>query len=101
MRPLGFLTGIVLGSAASIALVLVMVVLALALAASRQPAAGAEYPGLLATAALFGILAAISAAAFVGLQRERSWRWYAQAAMWLWLAGIAWYYWPAGNTPGG
>ncbi len=51
MRPLGFLTGVVLGSAASIALVLLMVVLTLALAASRQPAAGHEYPGLLASAA--------------------------------------------------
>jgi len=101
MRPLGFLTGVVLGSAASIALVLLMVVLTLALAASRQPAAGHEFPGLLATAALFGILAAVSGAAFVGLQRERPWRWFAQAAMWLWLAGITWYFWPAGDTPGG
>jgi hypothetical protein len=101
MRPLGFLTGVVLGSAASIALVLLMVVLTLALAASRQPAAGHEYPGLLASAALFGMLAAVAGAAFVGLQRERPWRWFAQAAMWLWLAGITWYYWPAGNTPGG
>jgi hypothetical protein len=101
MRPLGFLTGVVLGSAASIALVLVMVVLTLALAASRQPAASHEYPGLLATAALFGVLAAVSGAAFVGLQRDRPWRWFAQAAMWLCLSGIAWYFWPAGNTPGG
>ncbi len=101
MRPLGFLTGVVLGSAASIALVLLMVVLTLALAASRQPAASLEYPGLLASAALFGMLAAVSAAAFVGLQRERPWRWFAQAAMWVWLAAITWYFWPAGNTPGG
>ena len=101
MRPLGFLTGVVLGSAASISLVLLMVVLTLALAASRQPAVSHEYPGLLASAALFGILAAVSGAAFVGLQRERSWRWFAQAAMWIWLAAIAWYFWPAGNLPGG
>jgi hypothetical protein len=100
MRPLGFLTGVVLGSAASIALVLLMVVLTLALAASRQPAAVQEYPGLLASAALFGLLAAFSGAAFVGLQRERPWRWYAQAAMWLWLAGITWYFWPAGIARG-
>jgi hypothetical protein len=101
MRPLGFLTGVVLGSAASIALVLLMVVLTLALAATRQPAAGQEYPGLLASAALFAILTALAGAAFVGLQRERPWRWLAQAAMWLWLAAVAWYYWPAGNAPGG
>ncbi len=101
MRPLGFLTGVVLGSAASIALVLLMVILTLSIAAIRQPAAGHEYPGLLASAGLFGILAAVAGAAFVGLQRERRWRWFAQTAMWLWLAGIAWYFWPAGSTPGG
>ena len=101
MRPLGFLTGVVLGSAASISLVLLMVVLTLALAATRHPATGNEYPDLLASAALFGILAAVAGAAFVGLQQNRPWRWFAQTAMWLWLAGIAWYYWPAGNSPGG
>ena len=94
MGPLGFLTGVVLGSAASIALVLVMVVVIFALSAGAQAAIGREYPELLATAGLFALLAALSAAAFVGLQRERPWRWLAQAAMWLALAGIAWYYWP-------
>jgi hypothetical protein len=101
MRPLGFLTGVVLGSAASIALVLLMVVLTLAVAASRHPTPGEEFPGLLASAALFAVLAAVAGAAFVGLQRERPWRWLAQAAMWLCLAGVTWYFWPAGSTPGG
>jgi hypothetical protein len=100
MRPLGFLTGVVLGSAASIALVLLMVALVFAFAAGRQPAIGAEYPGLLASAGLFAVLAAAAGAAFVGLQRERPWRWLAQAAMWLVLAAIAWFYWPAGSWPG-
>jgi hypothetical protein len=101
MRPLGFLTGVVLGSAAAISLVLLMVVLTLALSASREPEIGHEYPALLVAAALFGGLAALAGTAFVGLQRERPWRWAAQAAMWLLLAGIAWFYWPAGGTPGG
>jgi hypothetical protein len=101
MRPLGFLTGVVLGSAASIALVLLMVALTLALAATRHPAPGQEYPALLESAALFGVLAAVAGAAFLGLQRGRRWRWLAQLAMWLWLAGIAWYYWPAGTPSGG
>ena len=101
MRPLGFLTGVVLGSAASIALVLVMVAIVFAFTAHGQPAVGEEYSGLLASAGLFGILAAAAAAAFVGLQRERHWRWFAQGAMWLVLAAIAWYYWPAGAWPGG
>lgn len=100
MRPLGFLTGVVLGSAAAISLVLLMVVLTLALAAGRDPGIGHEFPALVSTAALFAALAGSAAAAFVGLQRERPWRWAAQAAMWLLLAGIAWYFWPAGGTPG-
>jgi hypothetical protein len=100
MRPLGFLTGVVLGSAASIALVLLMVAVVFAFSAGGQPPVGAEYPGLLGAAGLFGSLAAASGAAFVGLQRERPWRWLAQAAMWLVLAAIAWYYWPANAWPG-
>ena len=48
MRPLGFLTGVVLGSAASIALVLLMVAVVFAFSAGGQPPVGAEYPGLLA-----------------------------------------------------
>jgi hypothetical protein len=95
LSPLGFLTGIVLGSAASIALVLAMVAVIFALTAGGQPAIGQEYPGLLAAAALFGMLAAASALAFVGLQRHRPWRWPAQAAMWIALLLVALYYWPA------
>jgi len=101
MRPLGFLTGVILGSAASIALVLLMVVVVFAFAAGGTSAIGDEYPGLLASAGLFGVLAGAAAAAFAGLQRERPWRWAAQALMWLLLAAIAGYYWPAGAARGG
>ena len=94
MGPLGFLTGVVLGSAASIALVLAMVVVIFALFSGSRVALGAEYPTLLATAGLFAVLAAIAGAAFAGLQRQRPWRWHAQAAMWLALAMLCWYYWP-------
>ncbi len=101
MRPLGFLTGVVLGSAASIALVLLMVVVVFAFTAGGQAAIGDEYPALLASAGVFAVLTAAAAAAFAGLQRERPWRWAAQALMWCLLAAIAWYYWPAGAAPGG
>ncbi len=94
MGPLGFLTGVVLGSATSIAVVLAMVVVIFALAPGAQPSVGREYPGLLAAAGLFGLLAAMAAAAFVGLQKGRPWRWLAQAAMWIALALTGWYYWP-------
>ena len=101
MRPLGFLTGVILGSAASIALVLAMVAVVFAFTATGRPALAAEYPGLLASAALFGVLAAAAAAAFAGLQQGRPWRHAAQALMWLLLAAIAWYYWPGASRPGG
>lgn len=94
MGPLGFLTGVVLGSAASIALVLAMVVVIFALTAGGRPVLGAELPSLLAAAGLFGLLAAAAAAAFVGLQRNRGWRWLAQGAMWLALGLVVLYYWP-------
>ena len=100
MRPLGFLTGIVLGSAASISLVLVMVVAVFVFSPGGTPAIADEYPGLLASAGLFGVLAAAAGAAFIGLQRERPWRFAAQGMMWLLLAAIAWHYWPAGAAPG-
>jgi hypothetical protein len=100
MRPLGFLTGVVLGSAASIALVLLMVAVVFAFSVAGQSAVGAEYPELLVAAGLFAVLAAAAGAAFVGLQQERPWRWLAQAAMWIVLAAVAWYYWPAGAWPG-
>src|SRR5262245_5623356 len=99
MRPLGFLTGVVLGSAASIALVLLMVAVVFAVSAGDHALVGAEPPGLLAATGLFTVLAAAAGAAFIGLQRERPWRWLAQAAMWVVLAAIAWYYWPAGAWP--
>lgn len=97
MSPLGFLTGVVLGSAASIALVLAMVVVIFALGAGGQPDVVREYPGLLAASGLFGLLAAAAAMAFIGLQRHRPWRWLAQGAMWLALLSVALYYWPASN----
>jgi len=96
MGPLGFLTGVVLGSAASISAVLAMVVVIFAASPGGQPAIGQEYPALLVSAGIFAALAGVAAAAFVGLQRSRPWRWYAQVVMWLALCLTGWYYWPGG-----
>jgi Na+-driven multidrug efflux pump len=97
MRPLGFLTGVVLGSAAAISLVLLMVLVTLALSRGQAAQIGSEYAHLAAAAGLFAALAALAGTAFVGLQRDRPWRWSAQAAMWLFLAGVAWYFLPEGG----
>lgn len=94
MGPLGFLTGVVLGSAASIALVLAMVIVIFAVNAGGADAVRAEYSALLAGAGLFALLAGASAAAFIGVLRRARWRWPAQAGMWLTLALVAWHYWP-------
>ena len=96
MTPAGFLTGVLLGSAAAIALVLAMIVAVFALNLGDQPVLREEFPSLLAALALFAVLAGVAAAAFLGLQRGRAWRWYAQGAMWLVVTAIAWYYWPPG-----
>ena len=94
MGPLGFLTGVVLGSAASIATVLVMVAVIFLVVSSDHPALLEEYRPLVRAAAWFALLAAVSGAAFYGLQKRTAWRWAAQAAMWAGLALIAWVYWP-------
>lgn len=96
MRPLGFLTGVVLGSAVSIAAVLAMIVVIFAISRGSGPAVDREYPALLATAGLFAGLAAVAGLAFTGLQRHRPWRWWAQIAMWIALALLGWHYWPQG-----
>ncbi len=94
MGPLGFLTGIVMGSAASIALVLAMVVVIFAFSAGGQPAISREYPELMASAGLFAVLAAVAAVAFIGLQRGSRWRWPAQGTLWFALGLVGWHYWP-------
>lgn len=95
MRPLGFVTGVILGSAGAIALVLLMVLAVFAFSPGGREEVAREYPALLRAAALFGALAAAAGLAFAGLMRERPWRWAAQAAMWLALAVVGWYYWPS------
>jgi hypothetical protein len=95
LGPLGFLTGVVLGSAASISGVLAMVLIVFLVVSSDHPALLEEYAPLVRAVVLFAILAAVAGAAFIGLQKKLPWRWLAQGAMWATLAAIAWSYWPA------
>jgi hypothetical protein len=91
---LGFLTGVVLGSAVSISGVLAMVLVMFLVVSSDHPSLVQEYAPLVRAIVLFGLLAAVAGVAFVGLQKRRPWRWMAQGAMWASLAAIAWSYWP-------
>ncbi len=98
MGPLGFLTGVVLGSAVSISAVLAMVLVMFLVVSSDHPSLIQEYRPLVRAIVLFGVLAVLAAAAFVGLQRRRRWRWLAQGVMWAALVAIAWSYWPSDAT---
>jgi len=95
LGPLGFLTGVVLGSAVSISGVLAMVLVMFLVVSSDHPSLVQEYAPLVRAIVLFGLLAAVAGVAFVGLQKRRPWRWVAQGAMWAGLAAIAWSYWPS------
>lgn len=94
MGPLGFLTGIVLGSAVSVVTVLTMVLAVYLVISPDHPRVMDEYPGLLRAILLFAGLTAVAAVAFRTLQRRSRWRGLAQAAMWGTLCLIGWSYWP-------
>lgn len=95
MRPLTIITGVVLGSAFSITLGLAVVIVIFYFTGLDEPRIADEFDPLIGSVGLFFVLTAISAASFVGLVKERFWRWYAQAAMWVALLLIVRYYWPS------
>lgn len=94
MSPLAVFTGIIMGSAVTIALGLAMVLVVFLILSGEHPRLTAEYGTLLRSFGLFFVLALCASSAFVAQLRRHSWRWYAQAATWLAIVGIAAYYWP-------
>ena len=94
MGPLGFLTGVVLGSATAISVILGMVLVMFLISASSHPSLMEEYAPLGKAVVLFAVLAVTAAAAFISLMRRLAWRWIAQLVMWVTLVTIAWSYWP-------
>ena len=95
MKPLTIITGVVLGSAASITLGLAVVILIFVLSGLDQPRIRDEFPPLVSSVALFALLTVVSAASFVALVKDKRWRWWLQALMWALLVAIGVYYWPA------
>jgi len=94
MQPLTVITGILLGSSAAIASGLAVVLFLFWLLADDYPRLHAEMPSLLSSSAIFAVLTALCAISFLGLVKNRAWRWLAQVAMWLALAGVGWFFWP-------
>jgi hypothetical protein len=94
MHPLTIVTGILLGSAASIAAGLSVVMLMFFLLSGKHPQLSAEIGPLSISTLIFLAMTAICAASFIGLVKERRWWWAPQAGMWAGLALIVLYYLP-------
>ena len=94
MHPLTVVTGIMLGSAASIAVGLSVVMLMFFLLSGRHPQLSAEVGSLVGNTLIFLAMTAICAASFIGLVKQRRWWWIPQAAMWGGLGLVVLYYLP-------
>lgn len=94
MTPLTVLTGIIMGSAFTIALGLGMVLLVFLILSGEHPRLAAEYGTLLRSFGMFFTLALLASYAFLGVLRRRPWRWYALAGTWALIFSIGLYYWP-------
>ena len=94
MRPIAVLNAIVFGSAAAITFGLLGVVVIFLVLKGSNPALSGEFPALLRSSAVFGVLAAVSGASLLAMLKTLKWRWLAQVAMWAVVLGIAALYWP-------
>ncbi|MGH8252447.1 MAG: hypothetical protein ACRES2_00280 [Steroidobacteraceae bacterium] len=95
MKPLTVLLGIVLGSAAALAVSLTMTGIVFLLLPEYSARLGPEERPLLTALAWSWSLTLAAAAAFVGELQGRAWRRPAQALVVLFLVALAWRYWPA------
>lgn len=93
MRPLTVLTGIVLGSSAATTFGLAATLVVFLVLSGEYPQFRAELPMLVRYLVVFVVLTAVGALGFLGLARNRPWRYWAQAAMWASLAAVVALYW--------
>lgn len=94
MQPLAVITGILLGSAASIAAGLAVVMFMFFLLSGDHPQVGAEIRPLVTNTLIFLGMTVICAASFIGLIKERRWWWIPQTGMWAGLGLVVIYYLP-------
>lgn len=92
MTPLTFITGVLLGTSASICLGLLVVLLLFVLLGTSEPQVATELAALARSAALFFTLTIICGASFIALLRQHAWRWPCQAVMWPAILGVVLYY---------
>ena len=94
MRPLTVITGILLGSCASIAISLAMVVIVFLILRDDYPRLQHEFLPLLTSMFIFMGMTVLTAGSFYSLVRMRRWRFWSQALMWLGLSATTWYFLP-------
>jgi len=94
MRPLSVITGILLGSCASIAISLAMVVIVFLVLGDEYPRLQHEFRPLLNSMFIFLGMTVLTAGSFYSLVRMLRWRIWSQAFMWLGLIATTWYYLP-------
>lgn len=92
MTPLTFITGVLLGTSASICFGLVVVLLLFTLLGTETPQVGSEIGPLAVSATIFLLMTAVCAASFVALLHRHRWRWPAQGVMWASLVAVVTYY---------
>ena len=94
MRPLTVITGILLGSCASIAISLTMVLVVFLFLGDDYPRLQHEFRPLLVSLLIFSVMTILAAGSFYSLVRTLHWRYWAQGFMWTGLAVTVWYYLP-------
>lgn len=94
MQPLTIITGIVLGSAASISLGLCVVLIIFLILGDEYPRLAAEFRPLLGSLTLFFAMTAVAAVSFYALLKKVWWRWPTQLLLWVDVLTTGWFYWP-------
>lgn len=94
MRPLSVITGILLGSCASIAISLAMVVIVFLVLGDEYPRLQHEFRPLLKSMFIFLGMTVLTAGSFYSLVRMLRWRLWSQLLMWLGLSATIWYFLP-------
>lgn len=94
MQPLAIVTGILMGTSAAIAASLSVVSLLFFLLGDEHPRLDAEFWPLMVSTGIFLVLTGLCVAGFLGVVKNKRWKWAAQGVMWTGLAAVVFYYMP-------
>ena len=94
MQPFTVVLGILLGSVFAIAFSLGTVLLIFFLRQGGEPRLANELPELVWSTAIFFVLSAVAAMAFVGSLRSAPWRRWPAVLLIGGIVALGWHYWP-------